>query len=392
MFYGKNVKILRDFYGMSRKELGDRLSITEQAIGQYENSEVTPEMKNILKLSDVFKVKSQFFLTKPFIDEVTPEKAIAYRSTDRDSRKRAREGVAQINFADSIIRYCESFFNLQPSLLKKIVENEKKIELKIQDDRNKVIEKSAEMTREVLKVQDNKDLLFCVENAGAYVIEKNLSLNAGAYSVWTRNKDESLRSPFIILGTQNKSAVRRIFDIAHELGHLVLHPNVDFDSLEKNDFRNFEQEANTFASCLLLPKKVMPKIMSTVKRFSVPDDYIPIKEHYWVSLVTIEYRAFKLGLISKEDNKHFFANRYRKKYTKIEPLDIEMVIQKPGKIEALMKLLNDKVMPFSQLVDEFLFEPQFIGSVFDFSSQFMGSMLPHKNTYSIYKLPVKREF
>ncbi|MCP9313444.1 ImmA/IrrE family metallo-endopeptidase [Liquorilactobacillus satsumensis] len=386
MFYGKNVKILRDFYGMSRKELGDKLFVTEQAIGQYENSEITPEITNLIKLSQIFKVKSQFFLTKPFITEVTPEKSIAYRSTDRDSRKRIREGVSQINIADAVIGYCESFFNLRPSVLKVAVSEEKALERNLKYKREDVIEKSAKITRKLLKVQNNKDLLFYVENAGAYVIERGLENGAGAYSVWTRNSDNSLRSPFVVLGMYNKSAVRRIFDIAHELGHLILHSDVDFNDLEKNDFRHFEKEANDFASCLLLPKETMPQLIKTVKRYSVPDDYVPIKRDYWVSLVTVEYRAFKLNLISKEDNKNFFANRYRKRYTKIEPLDREMPVKKPGKIEALMRLVNSKIMPFEQLISEFLFEPQFVGEVFNFSDEFLESMLPKKDDYSIYRL------
>jgi len=60
MFYGENVKSLRNLRGISRKDLGRVLSISEQAVGQYENNNIQPEMMNVLKLSHFFgsKVRS----------------------------------------------------------------------------------------------------------------------------------------------------------------------------------------------------------------------------------------------------------------------------------------------------------------------------------------------
>lgn len=385
MFYGENIKVLRNLYGMSRKELGNKISVTEQSIGQYENSEIFPEMTKILKLSKIFNVKSQFFLTKNFVDMVTDEKLIAYRSNDRDSRKSVREGAMQINFADAIIHYCESFFDLDTSVLLNIVDFGKKIALNSKLDRDEIIDQIANVTRKSLGTFNNKDLLFLVENAGAYVIEKELDSKTDAYSVWTRNSDGTLRSAFIVLGSNNKTAVRRIFDVAHELGHLILHSDIDFNELEKDDFRRLEHEANEFASSFLLPSSIMPGLIQTVQKKSVPEAYVPIKEEYYVSLVTIEYRAFKMGLISKDDNKRFFANRYRKHYTTFEPLDDELIIKKPGKIEALFKLVNSKIMPLEQLLDDFHIDPYFLTKVFSLPNKFVMSMISVNDDYK-YKI------
>ncbi|MGC4441969.1 ImmA/IrrE family metallo-endopeptidase, partial [Streptococcus suis] len=52
-----------------------------------------------------------------------------------------------------------------------------------------------------------------------------------------------------------KSAVRHNFDLAHELGHLLLHNQVDFEELSKEELEEKEKEANQFASYFLLPRK-----------------------------------------------------------------------------------------------------------------------------------------
>ncbi|MBU9789745.1 XRE family transcriptional regulator [Lentilactobacillus sp. G22-6] len=381
MFYGENVKALRNLCGMSRRNLGKMLSISEQAVGQYENNGIQPEMMNILKLSRFFKVKSSFFFTKPLVDNITNEEAIAYRSADRNSRKNVREGATQIDFASAIIDYCESFLTLKQNVLKQAVALTKKIESSNVLDRQEVIEQTASMARDLLKVRSNEDLLFYVENAGAYVFEKKLALNAGAYSAWTRFPDGSLKSPFIVLGVVGKSAVRRIFDVAHELGHLILHSDIDFNMLDSIDFKRYEYEANQFASAFLLPKPKMKELMRTVRKKSVPDDYLAIKQDYWVSLTTVEYRGFKLGLVTSEENKRFFANRYKKHYVSREPLDSIMAIKRPGKIVALFKLVNDKVMPFSEVLDHFRVEPSFVAEIFRFSDSFISGLVSNDERF-----------
>ena len=58
----------------------------------------------------------------------------------------------------------------------------------------------------------------------------------------------------LYLVLKKKSSVRRNFDLAHELGHLLMHKHIDMDSLDKKELRRVEHEANDFASYFLLPK------------------------------------------------------------------------------------------------------------------------------------------
>lgn len=62
MFYGENVKVLRNLNGITRKSLALELGCSEQTIDQYERGGLNPKMKNIIDMSDYFRVKSSFFL------------------------------------------------------------------------------------------------------------------------------------------------------------------------------------------------------------------------------------------------------------------------------------------------------------------------------------------
>ncbi|MRB25043.1 ImmA/IrrE family metallo-endopeptidase, partial [Bacillus thuringiensis] len=76
------------------------------------------------------------------------------------------------------------------------------------------------------------------EKKGAFIFEKAIGERIDAYSLWAEDG-----RPFIVLGNLKKSAARRNFDLAHELGHLLLHYKVEFSSLDNKAHREHEQEA-----------------------------------------------------------------------------------------------------------------------------------------------------
>ncbi len=127
----------------------------------------------------------------------------------------------------------------------------------------------AELARRELGISDdNSDLMYQIEKSGIYAAEKVINGGADAYSAWSKDG-----RPFIILGI-GKSAVRRNFDLAHELGHLLLHASVDFMNLSKIESQDMEDQANLFASCFLLPEQRFREDFANIvgKRVSNPDN------------------------------------------------------------------------------------------------------------------------
>ena len=63
MFFGEKLQSLRELNGLSRKELADKLNVSEQAIWQYENEYTVPKFEIANELKRLFNVKAQFFYT-----------------------------------------------------------------------------------------------------------------------------------------------------------------------------------------------------------------------------------------------------------------------------------------------------------------------------------------
>lgn len=111
-----------------------------------------------------------------------------------------------------------------------------------------------------------------------------------------------------VLGVNNWHAeVRQRFTIAHELGHLRLHPDELFiDGVLRRDdesslaIRSHEIEANAFAAELLMPRKlVLAEINKTLATNASPDPK-RLVEHlaslFDVSEQAMQYKLVNLGL------------------------------------------------------------------------------------------------
>ncbi len=206
---------------------------------------IEPSFENILQMKEILQVKSSFFFEEIIIEKTFFENNVAYRKADISSRKKTNSEVVYLNVASKVISYLESFLNVPPN---KLLDLRQKISKMLFDEiTNEKIEEIATLSRKFLDIQpDNGNLLLSLEKAGIYVLEKNVGGKADAYSAWSTQD-----VPIIVLGIK-KSAVRRNFDLAHELGHLLLHPYVDFSLLDKNERQQVEREADYFASCLFI--------------------------------------------------------------------------------------------------------------------------------------------
>lgn len=379
MFYGEKMKEIRELNGLSRKELAEKLQITEQAVWQYENEKVLPRIEILNKLREFFDVETRYFFTPSYLNKViTSEEKIAYRADDRESRKKTKLELSYLNFIDYYIRYFEKNILLPKNIIKDI-RNEclQMIHNVSAQDRNVTIQSVATYARKKLRVYNNRDLMYILENSGIYILEKNLGATIDAYSTCT--EDGRL---YIILGTMRKSAVRRNFDLAHELGHLLLHDDIDMELLSAQEFKVIEKEADLFASVFLLPEKEFVDDFANIRRKSNPDAYLELKRKYMVSIASLEMRAYHLGLLNYQENRYFWAQLYKKDYRKHEPLDDEIVPIRPAKMRSLIRFtLDNKVVHFSQVLQEFLVLPSFIEKLFNLEHNFFQPYLEQKKEY-----------
>lgn len=344
MFMGENLTNLRIMHGYSRKELSEKLGVTEQAVWQYENAYTSPKVPIVNELKRIFSVKSKYFYEKDKLTERNNQgninvMNIAYRSKVMNVISKTQTEAKHVEYLDTFVNYITAQISL-PTL--KIIElREEAIQYmnQSQDDRKAQIQYVAKLARERLNLEQttNENLMFWIEKSGVYVFEKAIGEGIDAYSLWTKED-----RPFIILGNIKRSAVRRNFDIAHELGHLLLHYRLEFVNLDRKEHKGIENEANLFAGAFLLPEEEFTQDMQAISQLTNPDQYLDLKNKWKTSLQVLGYRAADLGLMDAKAHRNFYAAMHRRGYLEREPFDQTIPLQTPMRVRTIIDLLANK--------------------------------------------------
>jgi len=101
--FPKRLKDLREKSELSQQKLADLLGITQQAVAKWEAGKAEPDTATLLKLSDIFKVTTDYLLGKT--DIKTPIETIAAHRTDDPLRELPEEARRSLEeFQDYILR------------------------------------------------------------------------------------------------------------------------------------------------------------------------------------------------------------------------------------------------------------------------------------------------
>ena len=138
-----------------------------------------------------------------------------------------------------------------------------------------------------------------------------------------------------LLSANKLSGPRSRFDAAHELGHLVLHRDVDQSRLNKpGEWRSFENQAHRFAAAFLFPPEAF---RSEVKAFNL-DGFFEVKMRWKVSVRMMMMQAQRLGFLSEEAMTRLHINYARRGYKRSEPLDEQIPPEQPRLLRRALEL------------------------------------------------------
>jgi Zn-dependent peptidase ImmA (M78 family) len=122
--------------------------------------------------------------------------------------------------------------------------------------------------------------------------------------------------PFVFLNTASTSGERCRLSAAHELGHLVLHP--DLSSLDNHEI---EDEANRFASAFLLPRE---QFEAEAPRAPILDLLLQLKNRWEVSVAAMIVRGYQLGRYSRWHYENAFKELSRRGWRTKEPGELAL--------------------------------------------------------------------
>jgi Zn-dependent peptidase ImmA (M78 family) len=143
------------------------------------------------------------------------------------------------------------------------------------------------------------------------------------------------KRPVIVRNDAKESPFRLRFDMAHELGHLVLH-----DGLTTGD-RKTEAEANRFAAAFLMPRstfmKAFPRRGSRIDWAGLSE----MKMEFKATKAAILYRARSLGILDDYQYKGAIITMKNRGESISEVEDKFIVSEAAEVLPAAMKILAD---------------------------------------------------
>ena len=321
IFRGDRLKTARRLRAMTLTALAAETGISKQSISLYENGENTPEYERGCRLATALHVPYDFFFQEDRCGTTTP--VTYFRSLnsatklDRAAQSLKLEFVAKAY--EALLTYLDFPRLNLPAVDFSPIDDE------YDEEASKSmaieIEQIASDLRSYWKLGNGpiKDLQYVLESNG--IIVTGFETGAGtidAFSQRTILSDGEICFIALDQGTKPEGRIR--FDMAHELGHLLMHPwSEDLEGISKDEFRMRETQANIFASAFLLPRDSFGKDAEMY-----PTDlkyYLWLKKKWKSSVQSMIYRSHQLGIITSNQYQYMMRQVSKNGWRQNEPDD-----------------------------------------------------------------------
>jgi len=322
-FQGQRLKMARLYRNMTASELADIINISKQSISQFENDISKPKLETEFHIVRGLNFPREFFHCEIADAKVSNTFFRALSSTtsiDKKTQEVKTQVIVQIyNFL------CEYLDMPQLDFVDLNFENED-------------IENIALQLREYWGLGEAPvpNMVNLIENHG--IITSAFDVESDKIDAFTQVHMTKQGPQYcVVVGNNKKSAVRRNFDIAHELGHIILHNNIgNIDELSAEQFRKMEDEANEFAAAFLLPKNSFYNDLHKPWDLSY---YIELKRKWHVSIGAMLIRAKNLNRITNNEYQSLMKSMAYRKWRTHEPLDDEFKVSPPTLFTSAIEIL-----------------------------------------------------
>jgi Zn-dependent peptidase ImmA (M78 family)/plasmid maintenance system antidote protein VapI len=310
--------------------LADMLGVSVSAVSQYANGHNSPAPDVTRRLSEVLNLPVHYFLRAP---ERLERGVIFYRWMSAATKQARKRAERRYGWLREIAAFLHRFVQFP-----KVIFPDFGLGSDPQSISQDQIEELASRVRRHWNLGDGpiSNVTWLLENHGAIVARQKLYADKlDAFSEW----DRALETPYVVLGADKACAARSRFDVAHELGHMVLHRLVKEADLAKSEvFKLIEAQADRFAGAFLLPERTFSEDFFT----PTLDSFCSLKSKWRVSVALMIMRAAQLGLISQEQERRLWINRTRRGWRNKEPLDDVLDPELPRFLRQSVEMLVDK--------------------------------------------------
>lgn len=338
-FNGERLKIARMWRNLSATQLADLTGFSRQTISMLENGKLmNPEFATVQKLSEKLGFPVTFFLEETKIN--LNESTTYFRSLLTTNKKYRVEQEEKIKFIAIVYNMLSEYLEFEKVNLPQI-------------PTNATPQEAANILREYWGLGNRpiENIVYLAESNGLIVTDFETA--TGDVDAFSHKITSDDMETYLIGYSKNKRTAARIhFDVAHEIGHILLHNwREDLECIDKEEFKEIELQAHAFASAFLLPEDEFRKDVSPYATNLAY--YTELKKTWKVSIAAMIRRAKDLDIITADDYSRLMRNMQKQGIRKIEPLDDELVTAEPSLLRQAIKILFDqKVFTPNEFLEE----------------------------------------
>lgn len=310
---------------LSQTQLATMVGVSPATISKWRSAQQAPEADALERLASVVNVAPEWFTRR------LPEKMSKPLFRSNASAHSAARAMleARLEWANEVVIKLEEYVDL-PSLCLPVRHFKNIDEISDAD-----IEDAALECRNLWGLGKNEipDLALAAESNGVILIREETGIaQIEGLSAWSKE----LEHPFILLSSDKGNAFRSRFDLAHEIGHLILHKHVG-NELDSERYKLKESQAHSFAGALLLPAEALA---DEIRLPVTLDSLLLLKQRYGISVAAIIMRLHALHLISDEEKLNLFKRRSARWGAKSEPGDDYRQPEQPRLLKRTIDLLT----------------------------------------------------
>ena len=317
---GNKLKVARSASGLSLRALSDAMGgiVSAQAIGKYERNEDMPSSRVLMALAKALDVTEEYLLNE---DEIALE-GVDFRKKVGASSK--EEAVLEAR----AIHMLERYLTIEDLLRMRSVEWEqpRSAPHPVADLRD--AEDAARSVRDDWGLGNDPipQLAELLEERGIKILSLDLD-HIDGLAAKVRRKDRAAAR--VIVVKRSTWSERKRFNLAHELGHMVIAPSSDVDE---------EKAAHRFAGAFLMPADVLRAEVGVHRSSISIGELVVLKKRFGVSIQALAYRCKDLGIISQAAFARLFkifAERGWRTAPFEEPETLEPGLEEPKRFERL---------------------------------------------------------
>ena len=312
MMYGDRIRQARELSGMTQTTLAGLVGESQSRIAHFESGRTVPSSEIVEDVAHHTEFLPSFFEQPPFDDFAV--RTLSFRSrSSTPAKERTRLKQLTRLLLEQLARMDTEQCGLPPLALTPLQDTPAHAAV--------FVRALAGLTA----TEPVRHVTSRIENLGVPILTlPATSRRIDAFSSWPSTVHAR---PFIAT-TLGWPGDRLRFSLAHELGHLVMHTSLEYQT------RETEQEADQFAGAFLFPEAVAREVLAPSLSLTRA---ARLKVRWGISMSAIIRRAYELDIISDRRYRYLNEQMGHRGWRTREPSNLDIPAERPRVFRKLVE-------------------------------------------------------